>query len=403
MTLLGGCTQLPVDGPNHHLIERGASEVIVQDNRAVAVDYVLVDISRPVLENLVDVGPESFFRTFGTGRGSAPELRLGTGDVVAVTIFESSNKGLFGASDTSNRPGNFVTLPPQTVDHSGNIAIPFAGQVRAAGRSIRQVQKDIEERLAKRAIEPQVVISVQEQNATDVAVFGDAANIGLKQKIKPGGERILDVIAKAGVKYAAFEVYVKLQRGNTRSKVYLPRLLERPEENIFVRPGDIIYLYREPQTYLALGALGNVTQTQELTGQFRFDNEHLSLAEGVAKAGGLLDTRANAGQVFLYRLEYREVLERLGLNLTMFPPEQKFIPTVYRANYRDPSMFFAAGRFPMRNKDIIYVANADAIEVDKFLLYVRSVTSTVAGVATDVRVTQNAIRGVGNSVIVGAP
>ena len=69
MTLLGGCTQLPVDGPNHHLIDRDASEVIVQDNRAVAVDYVLVDISRPVLENLVDVGPESFFRTFGTGRG----------------------------------------------------------------------------------------------------------------------------------------------------------------------------------------------------------------------------------------------------------------------------------------------------------------------------------------------
>ena len=210
------------------------------------------------------------------------------------------------------------------------------------------MQKDIEERLAKRAIEPQVVISLQEQNATDVAVFGDAANSSFKQRITPGGERILDVIAKAGVKEAAYEMYVTLKRGNTRATVYLPRLLERPEENIFVRPGDIIYLYREPQTFLALGAVGNANQTivQELTGQFKFDNEHLSLAEGVAKAGGLLDTRANAGQVFLYRLEYREVLERLGLNLTMFPPEQKFIPTVYRANYRDPSMFFAAGQFP---------------------------------------------------------
>ena len=263
ITLLGGCSQLPVDGPNHHLIDRDASEAIVQDNRAVALDYVLVDISRPVLENVVDVGPESLFRTFGTGKGTAPELRLGTGDVVAVTIFESSNKGLFGASDTSNRPGNYVTLPPQAVDYSGNIAIPFAGQVRAAGRSITQVQKDIEERLAKRAIEPQVVISLQEQNATDVAVFGDAANGSFKQKIKPGGERILDVIAKAGVKEAAYEVFVTLKRGNTRATVFLPSLLERPEENIFVRPGDIIYLYREPQTFIALGALGNVIETQE--------------------------------------------------------------------------------------------------------------------------------------------
>ena len=116
----------------------------------------------------------------------------------------------------------------------------------------------------------------------------------------------------------------------------------------------------------------------------------------MAKAGGLLDVRANAGQVFLYRLEYREVLERLGMNLAMFPPEQRFIPTVYRANYRDPSMFFATNRFPMRNKDIIYVANADSIEVDKFLGYVRLITGTVAGVSLDALVTRDSIRALGN-------
>ena len=67
------------------------------------------------------------------------------------------------------------------------------------------------------------------------------------------------------------------------------------------------------------------------------------------------------------------------------------------------SMFFAASQFQMRNKDIIYVANADAVEVDKFLLYVRSITSTVAGVASDVVVTKNAIHGVASSVTVRAP
>ena len=68
MTLLGGCTQLPVDGPNHHLIDRDASEVIVQDNRAVAVDYVLLDISRPVLESLVDFRPEFALQNIWNGK-----------------------------------------------------------------------------------------------------------------------------------------------------------------------------------------------------------------------------------------------------------------------------------------------------------------------------------------------
>ena len=153
-----------------------------------------------------------------------------------------------GRETTSPFPPRPWTTPATFPFHSRE-------QVRAAGRSIRQVQKDIEERLAKRAIEPQVVISVQEQNATDVAVFGDAANGSFKQRITPGGERILDVIAKAGVKDAAYEIYVTLKRGNTRATVYLPNLIARPEENIFVRPGDIVYLYRDPQDLSSPSAL----------------------------------------------------------------------------------------------------------------------------------------------------
>jgi len=390
------CTQLPTGGPNYHIIDREASEAIVQDRRAVALDYVLVDISRFVLENLIDVGPQSFFKTFGMGKSRAPELRIGTGDVLAISIFESSGNGLFAAGEIPNRLGTYTTLPAQTVDYSGNISVPFAGQVRAAGRSIVQVQKDIESRLNSRAVEPQVVIAMQEQNATDIAVFGDAANGSYKAKIKPGGERILDLIAKVGLKAPGYESFVTLQRGERRATVYFPRLLSKADENIFVHPGDIVYLYREPQTFIALGALGNVNQTQELTGKFKFDSDRLSLAEAVAKAGGLLDTRANPGQVFLFRFEYREVLERFGMNLDRFEKTAKFIPTVYRANYRDPSMFFASDQFAMRNKDIIYVANADAVEVDKFLGYVRLITGTVAGVSTDALVTRDAIRALGN-------
>jgi polysaccharide export outer membrane protein len=46
----------------------------------------------------------------------------------------------------------------------------------------------------------------------------------------------------------------------------------------------------------------------------------------------------------------------------------------------------------MRHKDIIYVSNADAVEVVKFLNFLRSITSTVAGVAEDAVVIGNPAR-----------
>jgi polysaccharide biosynthesis/export protein len=50
----------------------------------------------------------------------------------------------------------------------------------------------------------------------------------------------------------------------------------------------------------------------------------------------------------------------------------------------------------MRHKDIIYVSNADAVEVIKFMDYVRSITSTVAGVTDDALVTRDSIRALRN-------
>jgi polysaccharide biosynthesis/export protein len=222
----------------------------------------------------------------------------------------------------------------------------------------------------------------------------DALNGASKFKISGSGDRITDVIAKAGgLRYPGFEVYVTLQRKGRKATIHFPRLINAPYENIYVLPGDIVYLYREQQKYVAVGALGNTQQTSGVTGIFPFEQEQLSLNEALAKAGGLQDVRANPAQVFLYRPERRVLLEKIGVDLSHFPADQQIIPTIYRANYRDPSSFFFAQRFQMRNKDVIYVGNADAVEMIKFTSYLRSMTSTVAGVAQDGVFTADLIKG----------
>jgi protein involved in polysaccharide export with SLBB domain len=77
-----------------------------------------------------------------------PRITLGIGDVVSVTIFEAEPGGLFAPSEPGTRPGNFVTLPSQVVDTNGNITVPYAGTIRARGRTPAEVQEAINEALS---------------------------------------------------------------------------------------------------------------------------------------------------------------------------------------------------------------------------------------------------------------
>jgi polysaccharide biosynthesis/export protein len=387
--LIAGCTNLPADGPSFHDISGAATASVINERRHVVYDYVLIDVSDKVIENLVYIEPGTFFNSFGTGRGGAPTLTVGVGDALQITIFESSAGGLFIPPEAGVRPGNFVTLPSQTVSTRGTISIPYAGDVQAAGRTPQQIKAAVEKALSSRAVEPQVVVTLTEQTAMAVSIIGTGGSTRLQLR---ANDRMLDVLARSGSgSIAGYEMYITLQRGGHRATVFFPTLIRDPRENIYVQPGDTLYIYREQQKFVATGALGAGGQESGVTGLFSFDQEQLTLSEALGKAGGLVGGRSNP-QVFLYRMEPREVVERMGVDTGKFPPATKFIPTVYRANFRDPSVYFAAQRFLMRNKDAIFVATADSVELEKFIAHSSAITSYVAGTTGDILATRDALR-----------
>jgi polysaccharide export outer membrane protein len=199
------------------------------------------------------------------------------------------------------------------------------------------------------------------------------------------------VISRAGgLRFPGYDTFVTLSRGGRNVTIYFNTLTRNPQENVFVLPGDTLYVYRDQRTFLAFGASG-------LNGQFNFDQERVSWAEGVAKAGGLLDNRADPRQVLLFRLEDRAALEKIGVNLSKFNPESMAIPTIYRTNLRDSSSFFLAQTFQMRNKDILYVSNSDSVELIKFLTVIDAVSGTVGGVAVDAAAVKFLLRGAHNT------
>ena len=386
--LSAACSQLPDTGPAYQDIFQTATTTALPPSQGV--DYALVEVTPEVVEHAVDIGPGSFYKTFGGGKGPAPSIPVGRGDVIQLTVFESKSGGLFIPGEASVRPGNFVQLAPQQISHDGSIEVPYAGRIQAAGKSLDEIQTAIEERLQNRAIEPKIIAGLVEQNATTVSVVGEV-NQPRKVRLTQNGERVLDMIALAGgIRYPGYDTYVNLQRGGRKATVYFNSLVAHPDENIYSRPGDVIYVYREPSRFVVAGAVASSTPSGNVSQQFDFGQERVSLAEGVAKSGGLLDDRANPAMIFLYRLEPRDIIQSMGVDVSCFPPAQSLIPTIYRVNFRNPSAYFLAQRFPLRNRDVIYVANADAIEVSKGLIYTRLITSTVAGVTLDAAVTRAA-------------
>lgn len=376
------CMSLPTSGPDDKRIRDEATVYYAADkSKKPLTDYVLVDLTESVLTYFPLNKTTGFADGFGLGGRSAPEQPLGVGDIVQVTIFESAAGGLFIPAEAGSRAGNFVTLPQQTIDTNGTVTVPYAGNIRAVGRTPAEVQAAIEERLANRAIEPQAVINLVEKRSSEVSVLGDV-NQPAKLQLNTGGERVLDVISRAGgLSQQASETSITLQRGGKTATIPFRRLVNSPKDNIFVYPNDVLYANRERRTFLAFGASG-------LNGSIDFEDLDLSLSEGVAKAGGLLDARADPGQVFLYRLVDPAILAKMGFPVTA--KSGAGFPVIFRANLRDPSSLFLAGQFPMQNKDIIYVSNADSVDVVKFFSIVNTVTSGVSGPFIDAAAIRNA-------------
>jgi polysaccharide biosynthesis/export protein len=363
-----GCTDpfMPVSGPEAWDV-RG--HVQPQDS----LPYALITVNPDVMR-VVSAYPPGFAGTF-SDRRAHQEIKFGIGDVVNVTIFEAAAGGLFIPAEAGVRPGNFVQLPNQAVDNQGNISVPYAGAIRALDRTPPEVEQSIIAALRNRAIEPQVVVSLAEQRTSLVSVLGEVNRPG-RFPVSAEGAKALDAIALAGgPKQQGYDTWVMLERNGRRATVPFGALVYNPSNNIYVRANDTIYLYSEPQTFLALGAFGNPLQSNNLQGQFPFNAWKVSLAEAVGKAGGLNDSVADPASVFVYRGEPRPVAERLGIDVSKFTGS--IIPVVYNVNFRDPAGYFYATTFPMHNKDVIFAANAGSVESGKILDYIRLVTATV--------------------------
>ena len=186
LALVGGCALIPTAGPQ-------SLDIRAAQGNTSGLPYAFV----PITTSVMNVLAESTTR-FGTAykdgrtriaRSGPADIRFGVGDILTITIFEAAAGGLFIPLEAGVRPGNFVALPPQAVDSRGNISVPYAGSIRAAGRTAVELQDAIVAALKDLALRPQVIVSLTDQRASTVSVLGEGVG-SIRFPLSPSGERV---------------------------------------------------------------------------------------------------------------------------------------------------------------------------------------------------------------------
>ncbi|MEI4572994.1 sugar ABC transporter substrate-binding protein, partial [Klebsiella pneumoniae] len=76
----------------------------------------------------------------------------------------------------------------------------------------------------------------------------------------------------------------------------LETIIADPHQNILLQPGDVVTAMFQPLSFTVLGASGH---NQEVN----FEAQGISLAQALARVGGVRDDLADARGVFVFRFE----------------------------------------------------------------------------------------------------
>lgn len=278
--------------------------------------------------------------------------RLSIGDQIEVILIEAAPPFLLGSSPLGDSMGQTRTLaiPAQMIGPSGQIAVPFVGEVQAAGRTVSELRMAIELALVGRANQAQAIVRAVEVGGQEVAVVGEVKQ-PRRLPLSARSLRVLDALAAAGGTTGPLDkVVVAITRQGVTAQAPLSSVIRVPEENVVLAAGDVIAVYHKAQHFVVLGAVAQ-------PGEVPFEATGITLAQGLARAGGLVETRSSPRAVYLAR-----------------PDPGR--PKLWRIDLSDPQGLFLMSRVPVQSGDIVYVATADAVELQKFLALVGSVFGT---------------------------
>jgi polysaccharide export outer membrane protein len=241
-----------------------------------------------------------------------------------------------------------IGTTPLRVDPEGNIRCPYVGRVHAGGLTVDQLQAEVTARLKTYVHEPDVTVAVAEYRSQPVSVLGAVRNPGIHQL--QGRKTLAEILSLAGGLDTAAGPAVKITRRAEWGKIPLRNAWEdpsgqfnvaqvsvaaildaqRPEENILIRPYDVISVPRAGMIYVS-------GQVMKPGGFVLNERERISVLEALALAGGADRMAATQHSLILRRtsaspdrveipVDVRALLQGKGEDIALVPDDILFVP-----------------------------------------------------------------------------
>lgn len=175
-----------------------------------------------------------------SGNGSSEDYRLGPGDSIRILVFQNAD----------------LTLETR-VSESGAVTFPLLGSVQLGGLTLAAASAEIARQLGEGGFirQPQVNVVLLQNRGNQVSVLGQVAHPG-RYPLDTFNIRLTEIIAIAGgvsSSGADTAILTGKRNGQTfRKEVDIPSLFldNKPQEDIVVHTGDVIYVHRAPVFYI---------------------------------------------------------------------------------------------------------------------------------------------------------
>ena len=230
---------------------------------------ILASLLTPLLALVLASGPAH-------AQAPTPEYRLGPGDVVRVTVYQSPDLSL-----------------ETRIGETGIISYPLLGSVRLGGLSVTQAERAIADGLRSGNFlrQPQVSLLVVQVRGSQVSVLGQVNRPG-RFPIETADMRLTDLLAMAGgisSSGADTITFVGTRNGQPiRRELDLPGIVrsERRADDVVLQNGDVVYVERAPVVYI----YGEVQRP----GAMRLERG-MTVMQALATGGGLTQRGTEKG------------------------------------------------------------------------------------------------------------
>jgi polysaccharide export outer membrane protein len=207
---------------------------------------------------------------------ASTEYRLGTGDVIRVTVYQNPD----------------LTVETR-ITESGLVSYPLLGQVRLGGMRVSEAERAIADGLRNGSFvrQPQVTIALLQVRGHQASVLGHVTRPG-RYVLETAEVRLSELLAMAGGISAtgADQVVVDGQRDGKpfRVEVDVPSLFARSNraEDLLILNGDTLWVERQPLVYI----YGEVQRA----GALRLERG-MTLIQTLAAGGGLTQRGTERG------------------------------------------------------------------------------------------------------------